>query len=98
MPNPKIDLDYGEECTVARRGTVEVRVPAFPSPCDYVRIVAYTSFSTRVEIAYWSSDEWKQEDDECEAFGAIMGAIASVLDGRVLDTVRVADTIRNSGK
>jgi hypothetical protein len=57
----------------------EVRVPAFPQTCSYVRIVRYVN-DRPVEECYWDQAEW-QDDPSLDAFGAIMGAIECVARG-----------------
>ena len=72
----------------------EVRVPAAPEPCSYVRVVlirhnikrtsrGYGS-RTEYECVYWDIDEWRTDDEDgaTGAMGAIMGAITSVTTGR----------------
>ena len=54
--------------SVCARGVREIRFPAYPDECDYVRITVQG-----FEIAYWVSDEWKEAP--IEVMGAIMGAI-----------------------
>lgn len=82
--DPCVNIDYGLEVTVAASpdGKFEVRVPAFPAPCSFVRV---TKFMTRgrqtnvLELAYWDSLEWYEEP--AEVMGAIMGAIVAVNAG-----------------
>lgn len=60
--------EYGEECVTQNVGSIrQIRTPAHPSECDYVRVVV-----DGLEIAYWSSDEWA--DDPMTVMGAIFGA------------------------
>lgn len=59
---------YGEESVITTVGKGrEIRCPAFPASCDYVRIVV-----DGLEIAYWVSDEWRE--DPMQVMGAILGA------------------------
>lgn len=67
------DLDYGDEASLPLDDGRELRVPAFPAPCDYVRVV-----QDGQETAYWCSDEWRDAPEE--VMGAIFGA---ALAGRV---------------
>lgn len=63
-----IDNQYGEECVLAGVGSGrELRCPAYPEECTYVRIVV-----DGLEIAYWIEDEWR--DAPAEVMGAIIGA------------------------
>lgn len=60
--------EYGDECVTQNVGSIrQIRTPAHPSECDYVRVVL-----DGLEIAYWSSDEWA--DDPMTVMGAIFGA------------------------
>jgi hypothetical protein len=61
-----LDLDYGEECVLPLVNGREIRCPAYPEPCTYVRIV-----DCGYELAYWVSDEWGS--DPMEVMGAILG-------------------------
>lgn len=64
--------------------TYEVRVPAHPSPCDYIRVVWWESGSDCWEIVYWSRDEFREDGDDdpdTEALGAAMAAIKMVFEG-----------------
>lgn len=70
----KRDLDYGPEAIILKIGTQEVRTPAYPSDCDYVRVV-----ENGEEVAYWNMDEWRESP--AEVMGAIMGAVKEVADG-----------------
>ncbi|BDC78564.1 hypothetical protein [Aquipseudomonas alcaligenes] len=62
--------EYGDECVTQKVGSIrQIRTPAYPSECDYVRVVV-----DGLEIAHWSSDEWA--DDPMTVMGAIFGAAA----------------------
>jgi len=61
---------YSPEHIVRLETGCEIRCPAHPAPCSYVRIVD----PVVGEVVYWDSAEW-QEDPE-GVMGAIMGAIA----------------------
>lgn len=64
--------DYGEECVLDMLGSQrQIRTPAHPAECDYVRIVV-----DGYEIAYWVADEWS------EAPASVMGAIIGAAKGR----------------
>jgi hypothetical protein len=63
-----LDNEYGEECILsARESGRELRCPAFPAECSYVRVVI-----DGLEVAYWIEDEWR--DDPAVVMGAIFGA------------------------
>lgn len=84
-----VDLEYGDECIVAtdqgmgyKGEEYQVRAPAFPADCDYVRVVLLRRGRGRVrvyECAYWNADEWKE--DPMNVMGAIMGATQTVREG-----------------
>lgn len=57
---------YENEGVIVTHSGRELRFPAYPLPCDYLRIVEYG-----FELAYWNSDEWRDAPDE--VIGAIMG-------------------------
>lgn len=60
--------DYGDENVLPIQGSHRaIHTPAFPSECDYVRVVL-----NGLEIAYWVSDEWAESPTE--VMGAILGA------------------------
>lgn len=61
-----IDTEYGDECVVKLSNGREMRTPAYPEDCSYVRIV-----QEGFELAYWVSDEWA--DDPEVVMGAIIG-------------------------
>jgi hypothetical protein len=66
-----VDVEYSEECTLAIVGTGrEIRCPAAPAPCEYVRVVV-----DGLEIAYWHEDEWARAP--AEVMGAFIGAARS---------------------
>lgn len=62
-----LDTEYENE-SICTRGVREIRCPASPAECDYVRITVQG-----LEIAYWVCDEWREAPTE--VMGAIMGAI-----------------------
>lgn len=68
-------MNYGPETTVALGNAREIRCPAHPTECDYVRLLDHGN-----EIAYWSISELNCGNDSAamDALGAIMGAIKSV--------------------
>ena len=57
-------------------GEVFLVFPKHPNPCDYVRIVNRHDL---IEIAYWISDEWRDEPDE--VMGAIIGSMCQGVRG-----------------
>lgn len=61
-----LGTDYGPECVVALANGREIRTPAFPDECTYVRIVEFG-----FELAYWIDGEWSE--DPSGVMGAIMG-------------------------
>lgn len=66
----KADGDYGQEMSVPLNGGRELRCPAYPEPCEYVRII---DASSGEEIVYWDSGEWQEAPEE--VMGAIVGAM-----------------------
>lgn len=62
----------------------EVRVPAYPSPCDYIRVVFYDDAKVCWECVYWNRQEFRDDGDDepdTEALGAAMAAIKMVFEG-----------------
>lgn len=51
-----------------------VKCPAFPEPCDYLRITTLEG----EEIVYWHYNEWQEEPRVC--MGAILAAIGNPID------------------
>lgn len=72
--------EYGDESVIVAVGKYQVRTPAFPADCDYVRVVKVVG-KKEYECVYWNSDEWQEKEDGAGAMGALMGAIKSVADG-----------------
>lgn len=66
-----MSIDPSKECVVKLPTGHELRTPAHPKPCVYVRIVD----SVGNERVYWDSLEW-QEDPE-----GVMGAIVGAMKG-----------------
>jgi hypothetical protein len=62
------DVDHGDESSVELANGRELRCPAFPKECDYVRVV-----QDGCELAYWDIDEWAESP--AEVMGAIIGAM-----------------------
>ena len=81
-------MDYGNESIIVRKDDLEVRTPAAPEPCDYVRVVRVHVDGDIEELVYWNSDEWREDDEDgvTGTMGAIMGAIKSVVDGTYNET------------
>jgi hypothetical protein len=63
--------DWGDETSVALPWGGELRAPAYPVDCDYVRILD----AQGEEIAYWNFEEWRQEPE------LVMGAIVGAMKG-----------------
>lgn len=62
---------YGDECVIQVSGSHrQIRTPAHPAECNYVRVVA-----GGFEIAMWVDDEWR--DDPAVVMGALIGAAAA---------------------
>jgi hypothetical protein len=59
------------ECAIQLRDGREIRCPAYPEPCTYVRIVNQAG----AEQCYWNCKEWRTAPEE------VMGAIMRVLKG-----------------
>jgi hypothetical protein len=62
---------YEGEAIIPLPSGRELRCPAYPAECDYVRIVL-PSQGAPIELAYWISAEWR--DAPAEVMGAILGA------------------------
>lgn len=59
---------FDDECVIPVVGSVrQIRCPAYPSECDYVRVTV-----DGMEVAYWSVDEWSEAP--ADVMGAILGA------------------------
>lgn len=67
-----MDVDYGDEFVIHAVSGRQIRCPAWPRECDYVRITIEIG-ERPVELAYWASDEWREAP--AEVMGAIMGAL-----------------------
>lgn len=61
-----LDNEYGDETVIALANGREMRCPAYPEECDYVRIT-----QNGYELAYWTNEEWAE--DPKVVMGAIMG-------------------------
>lgn len=62
---------YDDECVIQVSGSHrQIRTPAHPAECNYVRVVA-----GGLEIAMWVDDEWR--DDPAVVMGALIGAAAA---------------------
>jgi hypothetical protein len=59
------------ECVIPLETGCELRSPAHPHPCEYVRIVD----PVVGEVAYWDHEEWAR--DPQGVMGAIIGAMNS---------------------
>ena len=81
MTEHPVNLDYGKESIITKSSdeSLQVRVPAYPTDCDYFRVVRLEGENVH-ELAYWNKDEW-QDDPDLECIGAITGAIKQVSDG-----------------
>lgn len=73
--------EYGDESIIIRNGALEVRVPAAPESCDYIRVIRRIGKNHHEELVYWNSEEWTN-DPERICIGAIMGAMKEVAEGR----------------
>ena len=63
-----LGADYGAECSIPIFGSArEIRCPAHPEACHYVRIVV-----DGLEICYWNHDEWRSAPED--VIGAVIGA------------------------
>ncbi len=64
-----------DECVIqVAASNRQIRTPAHPAECNYVRVVA-----GGFEIARWVDDEWR--DDPAVVMGALMGAAAAKAGG-----------------
>ncbi|PKO82376.1 MAG: hypothetical protein CVU19_01805 [Betaproteobacteria bacterium HGW-Betaproteobacteria-13] len=63
-----LENNYGEESLLDVLGSQrQIRSPAHPEECNYVRVVV-----DGFEVAYWCDDEWR--DDPACVMGAFLGA------------------------
>lgn len=60
---------YGPEAVARVHNGFQLRSPAYPEECTYVRVCDPLGR----EISYWSADEWKDAPEE--VMGAVMGAL-----------------------
>jgi hypothetical protein len=58
-----------EECVVNILGGKQLCCPAYPAPCDYIRVLS----DDGEEIGYWHHDEFTA--DAQEVMGALMGCL-----------------------
>lgn len=58
---------YGEECCLDCSSGRQIRTPAYPSECTYVRVVI-----DGFELAYWNSSE--VAEDAADVMGALIGS------------------------
>lgn len=65
--DPGYGESFGDECVIATHSGRELRSPADPQSCDYLRVTQHG-----FELAYWTSDEWREDP---EVLGAIMGCL-----------------------
>ena len=66
--------EYGDETIVLLADGRQLRFPAYPESCSYIRVM----FEGR-EITYWNSEEWKEDPED--VMGAIMGVLRSGMGG-----------------
>lgn len=60
---------YENECVIDVIGGIELRCPAYPEPCSYVRVL-----QAGFEIGYWTAEEWQRDPED--VMGALLGAAA----------------------
>jgi hypothetical protein len=65
----KQEREWGAECVTKAEDGREIRCPAFPEECSYVRVLDENG----AEVGYWNFEEW-QEDPQ-EVMGAILGCL-----------------------
>lgn len=66
--DPGYGASFGAECVIATHSGRELRSPAFPETCSYVRVT-----QAGFELAFWTSDEWAEEPQE--VLGAMLGCL-----------------------
>lgn len=64
------DETYAAESVITTPDGRQIRCPAYPEECSYVRVVDFG-----FELAYWVCDEWSQTPED------VMGAIMGVAQG-----------------
>lgn len=62
--------NYPPEYVIPLETGNEIRCPAFPEPCYYVRLVD----PMVGEVAYWDANEWAEDPEG--VMGAILGSMA----------------------
>lgn len=60
---------YGPEAVVRAHTGFQLRSPAYPDECSYLRVCDPLGR----EVAYWTADEWREAPEE--VLGAIVGAL-----------------------
>lgn len=65
---------FGPETVIQLDVDLEIRCPASPAECTYVRVLDKEG----VEVAYWDCAEW--EEDPTGVMGAIMGCLKKGAD------------------
>ncbi|MEJ8837603.1 hypothetical protein [Ramlibacter sp. AN1133] len=82
------DATYGDETVIELPGDISMKVPAYPSECDYVRVVD-RSVRGGAELAYWTSSEWR--DAPAEVMGALMGLLKQYQPNLALELACLRD-------
>jgi hypothetical protein len=73
LPDPVIDPEYPNECIIRTVNGNELRCPAYPEDCHFVRVT--NSEGQQIQSAYWNYMEWEEAPQE--VMGAIIGALLS---------------------
>lgn len=72
-----LNAEYDDESVVSVLGTPrQIRAPAYPADCTYVRITV-----AGMEVVHWTSDEWKEQPEE--VVGAILGCAMAYAHDKV---------------
>jgi len=78
------DDGYGEKAVLRLANGRQLRCPAHPQECSYVRVVDQGH-----ELAYWNSDEWRNAPEE--VIGALLGCAMGGPQDSTLEALKVLE-------
>ena len=80
-----LDVEYGDEAVITLANGRDIRCPAWPEPCSYVRVT-----QAGCELGYWVDAEWAQAP--AEVMGAVLGLACASRGARVTSNTSDAPT------